>query len=148
MFKGISWSRGFFRLWVFYGVIVVVVTSVNIYDETPYMPKRTLIYSEKFDEFRPKSERLFEEAVERKLISTYEVENDTLGFTKDIPKKTKELEISKYIKSYKSLYDSKLLDERMEIASMGLGFLFVPFVIGLGIKWVLMGFRRKEAADN
>jgi len=61
---------------------------------------------------------------------------------------TKELEISKYIKSYKSLYDSKLLDERMEVLGIGLGFLFVPLVIGLGIKWVLMGFRRKEADES
>jgi len=40
--KNISWQRGFFRLWVVYGFIVVIATTATIYYITPFMHQMTL----------------------------------------------------------------------------------------------------------
>jgi hypothetical protein len=151
MLKDISWSRGFFRLWIVYGVIVVIITSVNIYDETPYMPKRKLSYSEKtgnfFDTGRFKiTGRDDADGSGWKGYKMYEIGSDTLGFPEAVPKKTVELKLAEYRNVFQARYDSRLLDERIEIATIGLSFLFVPLLIALIIKWILMGFRKKTDA--
>ena len=39
MFKNISWSRGFFRLWVIYGLVVIGITGWSTYQDRPNIPK-------------------------------------------------------------------------------------------------------------
>jgi len=143
--KNISWSRGFFRVWIVYGFIVAIITGVYIYNEKPYMPRKTATYSEKFDAF-PYFVRNedFDKIVKSGKISTYKIGTHTLGFYKTTPEKTKELKIAEYRKTYQDLYDSLLWKKRMEAFKWGLGFLVGPLIIGLCIKWILIGFRRKE----
>ncbi len=43
MFKNISWSRGFFRLWIIYALVVVITTGFNIYYEDPYLTNTTIL---------------------------------------------------------------------------------------------------------
>ena len=45
MFKNVSWSRGFFRLWLVYALVVVITTGVIIYEEKPYYIPNTTILS-------------------------------------------------------------------------------------------------------
>ena len=197
MLKNISWSIGFFRLWVAYGLIVVITAGVNIYDIKPYMPSKTLLFSKAYmfespegstfgvypplgeestlqealpllqgqagatvdpeyvtpaygfrelDDYKEKD--WFDGAVESGKISTYKIEGDTLIFLKTTSEDTKVLKISEYRKTYQAEYNSKLQSERMEILKIGLGFLIVPLLIGLTIKWILLGFRSKETVHH
>ena len=45
MFKNVSWSRGFFRLWLVYALVVVITTGGIIYEEKPYYILNTTILS-------------------------------------------------------------------------------------------------------
>ena len=196
MLKNISWSSGFFRLWVAYGLIVVIVTCVITYNEKPYMPSRNILYTKAYEFNSPDGKNhiiyhsgegigslqkaasylqsklgttvnpkyvtpvygfreldddeekdWFDGAVESGMVSTYKIEGNTLAFLKTTSENTKELKIFEYRKTYQAEYNSKLQNERIETLKIGLGFLIVPLLIGLTIKWILLGFRNKKSAD-
>jgi len=151
MLKNISWSRGFFRLWVVYAFIVAIITGVNIYNEKPYMPEKTLMYKGKSDSFREArsidQKDAFEELLRRGVINTVEVETDTLGFGKKLSQDIILSKTKEYYKEYQVRFNSKLQKSRMKNLNIGLSFLIIPLIIGLSIKWILIGFKSKEVAD-
>jgi hypothetical protein len=186
MLKNISWSRGFFRLWSVYALIVVIVTGVNIYNEKLYMPKE-IWHTTDLTSLTPKEHlnalkamakqavKLGREYPEYEYMKSQELFNKVYDrFYSDMPRKefykklglqtltisipdsgnflitsfqaTDKQELLNYAESYIKTEQADLYDERMEILQIGLGFLFVPMLTGLLIKWVLLGFRSEKVS--
>jgi hypothetical protein len=126
MFKNVSWSRGFFRLWSVYGLIVVIITGFNIYDEK-------LIKVWHFSDLTTLTPREELDVLRRLAVVTAKIR---IQYPEYKHMKQREL----FIHAEKT----NLWDERMEILQIGLGFLLVPLTAGLMIRWILLGFRGKE----
>jgi hypothetical protein len=57
MGQGVLWSRGFFRLWIIYAVIVVIITVFNVRNEKLYI-KTDIWYVENLSSLTPAEENL------------------------------------------------------------------------------------------
>lgn len=91
--KNIKWSKGFFRLWIIYGAIVIGGTALYIYLDNNYLSPKTLVYSPKIKAFKDYSnweeKKYFDEGIKRGLITTFKIDTDILGFINDPKDKSK-----------------------------------------------------------
>jgi hypothetical protein len=127
MFKNVSWSRGFFRLWLVYALAVVIITGGNIHDE-----KLRKVWH--FSDLTTLSPREELDVLRRMAIVDA---NIRIQYPEYKHMKPREL----FVHAEKS----NLWDERMEILQIGLGFLFIPLLAGLMVRWILLGFKEKKA---
>lgn len=145
MSEGIKWGRGFFRLWLVYGALVLTVTSTGIYD-VAIDYGALIIYDTKTNQFTNETMTLGQmielgDAKKNGSMVVVEFLNHSIYFPAEMEKSAIDAKMATYPEWHRSYLAQKVTDKRFSLFYIGMFILLTPLILGLIIKWITGGFR-------
>lgn len=154
MKKPTKWAKGFFRLWIVYGIIVVsicggVIFWDNQYENINNLPVEKYLYSKKYGQLKKSAPGVREWADKkgRSYIQKY-AGNDLLLFPRTLSKKNMDQITAKHLEGLKIKSRDTTWGLFFNTMKHGLIWIFFPLLFGLTIRWIYCGFKQMKISEE
>lgn len=154
MKKTRNWAKGFFRLWIAYGIIFLSIFGGFIFWDFQYkninnLKEEKYLYSIQTGELIKKVSgiRLLYE-IDGKPYTRIYVGNDTLLFLRTVSNKVIKPIVAKHRQGLEAKLKDNLWESLFRKIKRGLMWIFTPLFIGLTIKWIFQGFKKPPIIES